>query len=221
MSQVVDYANTILQADAVVLYLYDRECDAVVLPPAMKGVRHPEMLMPSAFSGDSALIRIIRSGRSRYAQDSEKDSILSGVPRPLDAPQPFIHREGIVSSAGVLLKVMGEIVGVLLVNYRDHHDFGKAEREEIELFASQAAVAIQNALRLEQQRDLTKQADVLRGQAEALKNISEGLNTALTPHDVAENVLDGLKQVYLLNNPGEPIMSGPKMRPVTVRRRVA
>jgi hypothetical protein len=26
---------------------------------------------------------------------------------------------------------------------------------------------------------------------------------------------------YLLNNPGEPVMPGPRMRPVTVRRRVA
>jgi GAF domain-containing protein len=152
---VVKCAETILQANAVVLYLYDRERDVVELPPTMWGVRQPEFLKTGAFSRDSVSMRIIHSGKSRYASDSSKDRTLAGVPRPADAPAPFVQREGIVSSAGVLLKVMGEVVGVLFVNYRRHHAFGPREREKIELFAGQAATAIKNALRLEEERRLS------------------------------------------------------------------
>jgi len=61
-----------------------------------------------------------------------------------DRPR-FVEREGIKSSAGVLLKVENEIVGVMFVNYRRPITFGPEVRYRIEIFANQAALAIRNA----------------------------------------------------------------------------
>jgi GAF domain-containing protein len=104
-------------------------------------------------------MRLIRSGESRYAAHSREDDILSGLPRPAGAAEAFSEREDIVSSAGVLLEVMGEIVGVLFVNYRRPHSFDEKERDKIVLFARQAAVVIQTARRKDQLFNTIQQLD--------------------------------------------------------------
>ncbi len=57
----------------------------------------------------------------------------------------FAQREGIRSSAGIPLHVGDETLGILFVNYRERHHFAPQEQAEVELFATQAAIAIYNA----------------------------------------------------------------------------
>jgi GAF domain-containing protein len=61
-----------------------------------------------------------------------------------------VKRENIESSAGILLKVGPEIVGVMLINYRrPHHSFDHDEQIIISTLAFLVAIAIQNQRLLE------------------------------------------------------------------------
>ena len=78
----------------------------------------------------------------QYDQNCFAD-ITTGHP-VLDAGK-FVWREDICSSAGLLLRVNQEIVGMLFLNYRRPHDFSIEEQQEIELFAHYAAIGIKAA----------------------------------------------------------------------------
>jgi GAF domain-containing protein len=154
LAEAVRRTETLLGADAVVLYLYDQQSDYLQIPPTQAGLYQPNVLMqPGTFHENSVPRRLIRSGKSHFARNAARDKVMAGSIRAADDVPTFVQRERIASSAGVLLKVMNEIVGVLFVNYRSRHAFGESEREKIELFASQAAIAIRNAALLEELSD--------------------------------------------------------------------
>lgn len=144
LTDVVERAMHILRADSVVLYEYDSEESKILGPPIFAGkILDPEVLQTTEEAAkDGAAWRIIQSGKSRYAADVQEDEIFSGQRHPRGAILPFVQREGIVSTAGVVLQVRDEIIGVLFVHYRSRRAFDGRERERIDLFASQAAIAI-------------------------------------------------------------------------------
>ncbi|MBM3175553.1 MAG: GAF domain-containing protein, partial [Chloroflexi bacterium] len=57
----------------------------------------------------------------------------------------FPIREGILSSAGLVLEADEQKLGVMFVSFRTRHSFEQDECTRIELFAQQAALAIRNA----------------------------------------------------------------------------
>ncbi len=73
-------------------------------------------------------------------------------PWPWELPGHFVYREGIQSSAAIVLKVGQEIVGVMFINYRVPHEFNRDERQIIEIFASYIAIAIQNVIHVSEKR---------------------------------------------------------------------
>jgi signal transduction histidine kinase len=72
--------------------------------------------------------------------------------RPAKKDEPFVIRESIESSAGILLRVGKEIVGVMFVNYRRPHYFSAEEKKIVKTLASSAAIAIKNQRLLEELR---------------------------------------------------------------------
>ncbi len=62
--------------------------------------------MVTAIGKYDAPTLLIRSGDNVYAEESVNDQILNNPSRecPADKGEPFVQREGIASSAGVLLK---------------------------------------------------------------------------------------------------------------------
>lgn len=177
-NRTADYAMSLLKADAIVLYRYDRLTDNVVVPPTHRGVRNPSILgQPGVHHENSVPRQLIHSGKSHYADRAKEDKVMGGIARSENAPKVFVDREEIVSSAGVVLKVMDEIIGVFFVNYRNDHHFDRTERDKIELFANHAAVAIQNALRLEEAQRLRWQ---MEDQLRAVSRIHETIGTEMT-----------------------------------------
>jgi GAF domain-containing protein/anti-sigma regulatory factor (Ser/Thr protein kinase) len=57
----------------------------------------------------------------------------------------FVIREKIVSTAAIPLRAGEESMGLMFANYRTHQVFREEQKELIELFAKQAAIAIKNA----------------------------------------------------------------------------
>jgi GAF domain-containing protein len=159
LKEIVAAAGEVLKADVVVLYEYRADLDDVTLPPAHWGnLREPGVLnVRGRPHRESAVFKMLDCVRPVYAVDAMRKWRHRGA-----AGGTFVEREGIVSSAAVRLAVDDKSAGVLFVNYRTRHAFTPAERSAIELFAAQAAVAIQNTRLIDRERRLRRQADTLR-----------------------------------------------------------
>jgi PAS domain S-box-containing protein len=141
--------------DVVSLYTYDREKREISYPAVLVGELHKpqeqadwqfvsqEKRLQMDLLGEHSVIRkLLKHGFSRFAFCSTEDPILG--------TGNFVVREGIESSAGILLKIGEEVVGILFVNYRSAHRFSDEEKRAAELFAVQAALTIQSARRYEE-----------------------------------------------------------------------
>ena len=162
LQQVVESAQAVLGADVVTVYRYLQDRDEFLVPPVQVGdLREPEVPKEYVFK-DDVVVRIVRGGSSLYSSNAQGEPQFAGpfeVERPERPEKRFVAREGIVSSAAVPLKVGAEAVGVMFVSYRSPQPFTDDQREVVELFANQAAVAIHNARQFEL---ISRQRDELR-----------------------------------------------------------
>ena len=132
LDSIVENVNRIVPADFSTLFLYNLEEDRFE-----KGVRKGNIgIEPTIPSNTGFAARIAKTREAVFAEDAEKQP---GV-KPT-----FIEAKKVKSFAGVPLLFGGRTVGVLYVNFFEHHGFSEEERQIIHLLASQAAVAIENA----------------------------------------------------------------------------
>jgi len=192
LEEIAKSAVDVLSADIVTLYQYDQRMDKFEIPPIMAGNIREPLSMKAELYGDDAVTRIVQVGQPYYALDAGKDPLMSGSPPRPGQPTRFVHREGIKSSAAVPLRVNGEIVGILFINYRSAHQFLKDERIIIAGFASQAAIAIQNARLYERVSErLAKKVMEL----EAMEEIDDAISSVLDMNEVLDLILkNGLEK---------------------------
>jgi GAF domain-containing protein len=183
-------ALEVLEADIVTLYQYFEDEDRFETPPVMTGSFINETPMRDKVHPDDIVVRIVRDGKSHFAEDAREEPLLSG-PRTdgLDRPR-FVEREGIKSSAGVLMKVEDGIVGVMFVNYRRPNTFGPEARYGIEIFANQAALAIRNARLFEQTKKQREE------RIEAIREMGFGITATTDLDELLEGILQ--RTIHLL-----------------------
>ncbi len=190
LQQIVEAAGAVLGADVIVLYEYHEEAGDVTIPPVIWGeIEHPEVPRERSRARphtQSAVFQMLERTEPFYAPDAGPD--WATLIPDWQAENSFIHREGIASSAAVPLIADGQRVGALFVNYRTRHTFPDEERRTIELFATQAAIAIQNARLLQRER-------AMREQTQALRDVSHALKSAVDLREVGGDILDELAQV--------------------------
>lgn len=182
-------AMEVLCAEPVVLFQYDQAKKKLQPPPILAG----KLLQPEGyaedfvFSGNSFAELIIASGESVYRErEIENHPVMQevkagdheGMPK-----QRFNEREKIQSMAALVLKVEGEIVGLMFLNYRTAQEFTGIEKKIMETFALQAAIAIKNSRLIEQ----------LHTSKEFLRSIVDGVPD---PIIVTENKSEGGKRVW-------------------------
>jgi GAF domain-containing protein/ActR/RegA family two-component response regulator len=137
LDSIVKGTKDTLGCDVVTLYTYNQERDEFDFPPTMVGVRHKKKVLGFGFvSRDSVPYKIIKMDEPYVTQQNAPDIIIGS---------PFSLREGIKSAIGVPLRVAGQKVGVMFVNYRTAHVVTKEDLTNVKLFAQQAAIAIENA----------------------------------------------------------------------------
>jgi len=134
LQMIVDSAVTKLGADVATLYLYDPIRDEFPSPVTAGQIYHPEEMIPP--TKDSVVYRMLRQEGLYLAHNAQHDELMA---------RGFTQREKIKSSAGFSLRVGGEPVGTMFVNYRKPHRFTEGEKNIFTLFAQSAAIAIQNA----------------------------------------------------------------------------
>lgn len=154
LKSIVEIAAKILEIDILILYIYEAKQKKIKWPPIHFGdIKYPEIMESEEISSDKPL-SFVKRGTSHYANKSQEDSIMSkkGKPPRKEFPGGFVFREGITSSAGIVLNVGQEIVGVMFINYRTPHEFNIDERQIIEIFASYIAIAIQNVIHFSEKK---------------------------------------------------------------------
>lgn len=170
----------VLAADGVTVYVY---IDGGSIepekrfrtPPGIAGHLKTDQSMATEIEKYDAPVLLVewlvkRGEKCHYSEQAEKDHIFNNPNRKRLAGKgsPFVVREGIVCSAGILLQVSEETVGVMFINYRRHHLFSEEEKSIIDTLASLAAIAIKNRRSVETLRD--KERKEARNEAEAKAN---------------------------------------------------
>jgi len=164
LRQVAQSAKGVLDADLVDVYRYVEAENRWVLPPVMEGERRDTTVPKNHIFDDDVVVKVIEDGKPIYIPDAQSASLLTGeftVKRPQRPEKRFVVREGILSSAAVPLRSADETVGVMFVNYRRRQAFAPDQKNIIELFANQAAMAIYNAELFRQTRERLEQRQIL------------------------------------------------------------
>jgi GAF domain-containing protein len=194
-------AQEVLDADIVDLYQYVQDRNDFILPPTLVGERRHSHV-PKKIYNDDVVIGVIKIGEAQYFHDAQRTSLLIGdfEVRRDDAPdQRFVVREGVISSAMIPLKVAEETVGVMFVNYRTSQLFSPEQRDVIESFAAQAAVAIHNARLFQRAQRQRQQSETLRAQL---------LTATLRREEVVGLVLDQLRELIEYDSASIQLIQG-------------
>jgi len=210
LKRIAESAQKVLDADLVDLYQYIQAQDRFLLPPIMIGKRK-HRAVPMKMHDDNVVVRIVHEGESQYFEAAQSASLLSSEFETLHEgamEQRFVIREGIQSSAAIPLKIGDETVGMMFVNYRKPLLFTDERRERIELFANQAAIAIQNARLFEEVRDRADEVSLLQ-------QVSAQISTTLKLDEILPLLVEGAMRltktesgvVHVIDSSGERILA--------------
>ena len=191
LTRIAESAKQVLDADLVDLYQYDQNRDWYELPPIQVGERYNKLVI-TKIQKDDVIWKIVRGRRPVYTAEAQKSKVLAGPFKarlPNSPKERFVFREDIKSSAAIPLMAGTEVLGALFANYRTSQLFDHEQKRLIELFASQAAIAIRNA-RLFQQ--LYEYMQSLNGQMQALHAVAQKQNI----EDVLQQILFGINKIF-------------------------
>ena len=189
----------LLQCDTVTICTYDQETSRVPHPPTMVGTKNKWPLKTGKVKNGGLIYRVLNLERLYWSNSLEKNEFFRD--------STFIIKEKIQSCLALPLVVEDRKVGLMFVNYRSPQQFEKRELDDIELFAHQAAAAIQSARLYEQVR---LQVQGLKALHKAGMNIVSPKNLEEIYQIIAETAwelargLDGTEgQVHVCINHGD------------------
>lgn len=178
LRRIVQNAQGVLGADLVDLYLYIQRRDEYVIPPFQVGKRLDPSVRKDKIYADDVVCAIVEDRQPQYFPEAQLEPTLTQsytVIRPDVPSKRFVIREEIKSTEAVPLIVGTEVVGILFANYRSPQTFPQQQRELIELFANQAAIAIRNTRLFEQHR--------------ALQDIARDITSILDKDELLQKIL--------------------------------
>lgn len=203
-------ARDVLGADIVTIYQYDGARDSFSWPPTIKGGLHrPRFMYTPVEEGDAPWVIVHELHKSCYAPDAKNNSIMCNRDRERSASKGnrFVDREGVRSSAGVLLIVRQETVGVMFVNYRTRRDFTDSERRVIENFASYAAIAIRTARQATRHRiDQLETVQSIDKEISSTLDLDRVLNTIVEKSMEHLGVTDGYGILQLFDEKSQELI---------------
>jgi GAF domain-containing protein len=163
-----------LKAHAITLYTKDQFSGKLMSPPTHTELRYPKKLSEIRPVEAGFMYDLLRREQPYIVSDIRTDPYFNGKSFPID--------EGIKSYIAVPLSARSEEVGLMFVSYHTVRQFLPDEINHIELFASQAAVAIHNEYLFERERKnsyLYKVVGRLSEKSDVLKTLNEIVKHAL------------------------------------------
>ncbi len=153
LRQIAGNSMNVLAADIVSIYEYVETEDCFLLPQDRAG----KLLVDIEVSGlepNSGPKLLLKSEKPyHFTSYSLNDNITNSPYLERTAIGSFVEREKIKSSAGIVLRVEKEIVGVMFLHFRGPHVFTDQEKQIINTLAANAALVIKNRRRFETLKD--------------------------------------------------------------------
>jgi len=175
LESIVLGTREVLECDAITLYVYDEERDRFKYPVTSNGLNFPEEVQRYRKEPKGSLIYQMLYRDAFYVAENVPDDAFFG-------PTRFAREEQTKACVAIPLVVNRSHVGVMFVNYRRPHRFTSDELDNMELYANQAAVAIQNAQLFERQ-------DRRSNALQALYKASQSMTTTLDVDKIVEQVV--------------------------------
>lgn len=147
MQEIGNNAMEILGADIVLLYGFGRDTSTIDLLHTAGEVQGPNPLALRLGEGN-ILDWIIAHRKPFYTGNAQTCPELVGYGPSESKPnkyRTFTQRQQVQAFAGIPLMAGERLIGIMCVNYRHKHYFAEENRYIIDLFAQQAAVALENA----------------------------------------------------------------------------
>ena len=164
LEEVAQSAKEVLGAEIIELYEYSQAKRLYELPQISVGERIGPFVPKQEIYEDDVVLQLIDRDQPSYIENSQVDDSIASDYTIVRADMPterFAIREKIQSTAAIPLKAGDEPVGLMFANYRTKQEFTTEQKELIELFANQAAIAIQNARLYKQLNRKIEDLDVL------------------------------------------------------------
>lgn len=144
LQMIADNSLDLLNADNVMLYKYNPLKKETENPVIFSGKVFFPKFLESNVNKHDVQINVINNGDTLFESDVTKSKVLQRQKLENDR-LPFIEREKIISTAAIVLKVGNNKIGLMFVNYRKKQKFDPDQRDKIQFFANQAAIAIRNS----------------------------------------------------------------------------
>ncbi|MCK5058533.1 MAG: GAF domain-containing protein [Candidatus Aminicenantes bacterium] len=210
LKKIVEIAAKVLETDILILFRYNKKQDKIIWPPIYTGdkINFPDLLISEEISSDTPLF-FIRGDNSHYSANAQIDVILTKRTKKdgKHYPERFVIREQIVSSAGILLKVGQEKIGIMFINYRTAHEFDSDERQIIEILASYIAIAIQNVIHFNEKQTANTMQTIGRVASNFAHKIKNDLGSInLYTGDLIDQVKPGMPQYLPVTHIKEKIL---------------
>lgn len=157
IQRIADTAQTLLDADSVVLYRYNAsktENMGFIVPATVAGrFRYSDFKSQSKFTENSVVVKLLGKKTDAFFIESYKND--KGIQSLIkyrtnnNLQVPFYQREGLKSAIILKLKYQREFVGILFINYRYPKSFSPYEKKIAKIFANKAAIATNNIRKYE------------------------------------------------------------------------
>jgi len=196
LERIAESAKEVLKADLIEIYEYRQDQNRYELPQIVAGKRLDTTVPKVKIHDDDAIWQMIHRTTPLYTENAGIETILTvsySVDRKDVPKERFVLREKIQSMAAIPLRTADESMGLMFANYRSPQTFTSELCELIELFASQAAVAIKNMRLFQQERDQAKALTELNILAQDLISIEKAPDTKILLKKIAERAKDVLR----------------------------
>lgn len=205
----VQSTRQVTHCDAVVLYTLDETTNILDYPPTMDGVWFPDRVKQFTRVEPESMVYKMLNQDDLYVVEDLKADIFFKESR-------FSKDEKIDALVAAPLQAYGNKKGVMFVNYRKPLKFSPADRDNIKLFAHQAAIAIHNA-KLYEKLDKTK---VMLGARQALAWM--GMVSSTFRHSLEINAQTIVDNLDLINDKAAVLnLGGTFQEQIELIRRVA
>lgn len=142
----------------------------------------PQVLAQAGFDHHLEPTTAIRpTGISRQVIQSKQPRFFPSTQAAANEVHPRIIEQGTKAAACLPLLLRDRAIGVLWIQFREVHPFSEAEQQALQVYASQAAIAYDNARRMQELEHLRKAAEALAG--------------ALEPSQVLQQIVESAREV--------------------------
>lgn len=199
LSEICQSAMEFFHADAITFYQYDMRQQAFIGRPIALGSLYEVHKIMEKTSKNDVVSQVLQLNRNHFASDAMNDPLISrqSARQRNRRRKFFVFREGIVSSAAILLKVSEEPLGVMFINYRNTQSFPKEDQRLMEIFASYAAIAIKNA---REKEDLVRKLTFGLAEIYNIRDMVEKPYTSnwemLIPKKLLDDILDFVNEKF-------------------------